>query len=89
MPKKTAVSAARSLDGKVLVVNKDYNFLVVNLGAKEGVNVGDVFSVYHNNKYAGDVKVEKVHDAMSAAGFTSADMANKVSEGDRVIPKTK
>lgn len=86
-PKEAA--AVSSLKGKVLVINKDYNFAVINLGSKDGVNLGDVFSVYHNNKYIGDVKIEKIHDSMSAAGFAAAEMKDKVSEGDKVVQKTK
>jgi hypothetical protein len=76
-------------EGKVLVVNKDYNFAVINLGSEDGVGVGNVYAVYHNNKYLGDVKVEKVHDSMAAAAFAAADLKDKVSEGDKVILKTK
>lgn len=83
--KTPAVAAS---EGKVLVVNKDYNFAVINLGSKDGVSLGNVFSVYHDNKYLGDVKVEKVHDSMSAAGFLAADMQTKVIEGDKVVRKT-
>lgn len=75
--------------GSVLVVNKDYDFLVISLGSKEGVATGDTFSVFHGNKYLGDVKVEKIHDSMSAAGFLSPDIKDKVSEGDKVVKKTE
>lgn len=87
--KESARPIVASSEGKVLVVNKDYNFAVINLGSKDGIVLGNVFGVYRDNKYLGDVKVEKVHDSMSAAGFVSADMQNKVSEGDRVVRKTK
>jgi hypothetical protein len=88
--KETAtLKQAPSGEGSVLVVNKDYNFTVISLGNKDGVRTGDVFSVYHNNKYLGDIKVEKVHDSMSAAGFLSADMKNKINEGDKVLQKGK
>lgn len=82
-------SVAAELSGKILVINKDYNFAVINLGNKDGVKIGDVFSVYHKDKFIGDVKVEKVHDSMSAAGFTSSDVKNKFSEGDKVVLKNK
>lgn len=72
-------------DGKVLVVNRDYNFVVINLGSKDGVNIGNEFSIYHNDKDIGVVKVEKVHDSMAAAGFGSSDIKNKISEGDRAV----
>jgi len=87
---KLAVMAANVvLEGKVLVINKDYSFAVINLGSKDGVGLGDIFSVYHNNKYVGDIKVEKTHDSMSAAGFLSPDLKTKVNEGDKVVVKTK
>ncbi len=84
-----AAPASGALEGKVLVINKDYNFVVINMGANESVELGSIFSVYHNNSYIGDVKVEKVHETMSAAGFTAADMKNKVNEGDKVVQKSK
>ena len=87
---KPAVStAAQGLEGKVLVLNKEYNFVVINLGAKDGLAAGDQFAVYHGDSYIGDIKVEQVQDVMSAAGFTSGDLKNKVKEGDRVVKKSK
>jgi len=48
-----------------------------------------LFSVYRGNTYLGDVKVEKVQDVMSAAGFVADDVKNKVKEGDKVVKKSK
>lgn len=84
---KEIAPAEKSLEGKVLVVNKEYNFVVINLGSKDGVGLGQVFSIYLGNSYIGDVKVEKLHDNMAAAGFTSEDTKAKVKEGDKVIKK--
>ena len=86
-PETSSVSG--QLEGKILVVNKDYNFVVINLGSKDGVNAGDAFALYHNNKYIGDIKVEKIHESMSAADFTSASIKDVVSEGDRAVLKAK
>jgi len=62
---------------------------VINLGSKDGVNIGDIFSVYRGNKYIGDIKVEKIHDSMSAAELVSSDIKNKIKEGDKVLEKTQ
>lgn len=86
---EVSVPVAQGLEGKVLVVNKDYNFAVISLGSKDGVGLGDAFEIYHNNKYIGDVRIEKVHDSMAAAGFVNTDIKNKVSEGDKVTQKVK
>jgi len=87
--KKEKITATQGPEGKVLVVNKDYNFIVINLGSKDNIGLDDLFSVYHNNKYVGDVRVEKVHESMAAAGFVSSDMKDKVFEGDKVAQKVK
>lgn len=86
---KTKKKASSGLEGKVLVVNKDYNFVVINLGSKDGVGVGNVFSLYHGNKLIGEGKVEKIHDSMAAVGFVPAEMKEKISEGDKVVRKNK
>jgi len=83
----TQKSSALASEGKVLVVNKEYNFAVINLGSKDGVALDDIFYVYHSNKYIGDIKLEKIHDSMAAAGFVSSNVKNKIAEGDRVVKK--
>ena len=76
------------IEGKVLVVNEEYNFVVINLGSKDGISVNDVFVVSRDNAQVGEIKVEKVHDAMSAAGFSSKDLKGKIREGDKVARKS-
>lgn len=77
------------IEGKVLVVNRNHDFAVINLGSQDGLSLGDILSVYHSNKDIGDIKVEKLHDSMSAAAFLSDEVKQKVSEGDRVVQKIK
>jgi chromosome segregation ATPase len=76
-------------EGKVLVLNKEYDFAVINLGSKDGINAGDVFTVYHGSASIGDIKIEKVHESMSAAGFVTAGIKDKINEGDKVAKKSK
>ncbi|MFA5115111.1 MAG: hypothetical protein WC469_03480 [Candidatus Omnitrophota bacterium] len=76
-------------EGKVLVVNRDYNFAVINLGSKDGVRIDDIFTVYRGKKKLGDIKIEKIHDSMSAGTFLAPQLKDKINEGDRVIPSAK
>lgn len=78
-----------ALEGQVLVVNKEYNFVVINLGTKNGVNINNLFGVYSQGQYIGDVKVEKVHESMCAANFITPGLKEKISEGDRVVFKAR
>lgn len=75
------------LQGKVLVVNKEYKFAVINLGKNEGVKIGDVFTVSRSGKKLGQIKVAKVHDTMSAADFLDAKLMDLIKEDDSVIKK--
>jgi len=81
-------SLSKGLEGKVMIVNKEFNFVVINLGSKDKVNVGDEFLVSRAGKPIGDLKVEKVHEFMSAAGFT-AELKDLIKENDLVTQKTK
>jgi len=86
-PAKKQPKQVPLVEGKVLVVNKDYNFVVINLGSKDGIKIGDIFSLYHADNLLTDVKVEKVHDAMAAAGIISLNIKDQIAEGDKVIKK--
>ena len=70
-------------------INKEYNFAVLSFGSRDGINVGDLFSVYHNGNYIGDLRIEKLHDSMSAANFVTPDLKDKIAEGDKVVQKGK
>ena len=86
---KPAAPKPVTYQGEVLVVNKEYSFAVINLGKKDKVELNQIYSVYRSNKYLGDIRIEKVHDTMSAAGFVTADLRNKIREGDKVAQKVK
>lgn len=85
---KQAVSSVKPLEGKVTVVNKEYNFAVINLGQKDGVKIGDQFFVSRAGKSIADIKVEKVHESMSAAGF-APEAKDTIQENDLVVQKVK
>jgi hypothetical protein len=86
--KKEQPSLAKGLEGKLMIVNKEFNFAVINLGSKDKVSVGDEFLVTRAGNPIGDLKVEKVHEFMSAAGF-AAELKDSIKENDKVTQKTK
>lgn len=78
---------AAPLEGKVLVVNSEYDFVVVNIGQKENVAVGDTFDIFHKEKKIGQMKVEEVRDTMSVAMPVTANLIKQIKEDDRVVRK--
>lgn len=85
--KKIPSLQVKKLEGKIMVINKEFNFAVINLGSKDKIDLGDEFSVISpSGNPIGDLKVEKVHESMSAAGF-SPEIKDVIKENDRIVKK--
>lgn len=54
------------LVGKVLAVNKENNFIIIDLGQDSGIRVGDAFKIYSNEKPVASVEVIQVRRGISA-----------------------
>ncbi|GEM_PF-453064 len=68
--------------GKILAVNLDSNFVVIDLGSSFGVKVGDVFNVYRNGQSIGNIAAIQTRDAISACDIKR--MTTTLQIGDQV-----
>lgn len=84
----TALGSPRAAapDGEVVVVNREYDFIVMNLGRNHGLSVGQEFQVVRGDQILGRVKVEKVYDELSAAAILPESQKESIREGDNVRP---
>ncbi|MBI2885263.1 MAG: hypothetical protein HYY15_03715 [Candidatus Omnitrophica bacterium] len=78
--------AVSALQGQVLVVNREYDFIVFNLGKNQGLQIGQEFQVIRGQEVLGRVKVEKVYDELSAAALLPDAKEDSIREGDVVRP---
>jgi len=87
-PKKSppADSAPWGSDGRILAVNEEHHFVVVNRGLKDGVEEGASLIAYRNGRPIGELLVETAYDKISAAGF-SPKKDFKFQVGDKVRPR--
>lgn len=74
------------LQGHVLVVNREYDFIVVNLGRNQGLSIGQEFQVVRGQEVLGHVKIEKIYDELSAAAILPNSNKDAIREGDSVRP---
>jgi predicted RNase H-like nuclease (RuvC/YqgF family) len=81
---KIVVSHPQVEEGRVLTVNKDYDFVIVNLGLKDGIEIGQSLYIYQGDKFLGKVKVEKLQETMSVAHIPNPQIKSAVKEGDIV-----
>ena len=78
--------AAPPSDGQVVVINREYDFIVMNLGRNHGLSIGQEFQVVRDSQVLGRVKVEKVYDELSAAAILPESQKDIIREGDTVRP---
>lgn len=85
---RNALSDASSISssgaGEIIVVNREYEFVVMNLGKNHGLSIGQEFQILRGNEILGRVKVEKVYDELSAATILPDSLQGKIREGDGV-----
>jgi hypothetical protein len=84
---KIVVNPQEGTKGHILSVDTDAEFVVFNLGMKQGVKPDDVLSVYRGDDYLGDIKATRVQDEMSAADIIPPLSSREVRKNDTVVIK--
>lgn len=79
-----SLTGAKPTDGQVIVVNREYDFVVMNLGKNHGLSIGQEFQVLRGTDVVGKVKVEKVYDELSAAAILPESSKDLIQEGNTV-----
>ncbi len=80
----SASAGSSSATGQVVVVNREYDFIVMNMGKNQGLAVGQEFQIVRGSEVLGKVKVEKVYDELSAAAILPESKKDSIREGDAV-----
>ncbi|MFA5275764.1 MAG: hypothetical protein WC417_02595 [Candidatus Omnitrophota bacterium] len=70
-------------NGKILAVNRDNNFVIVDLGQASGIKAGDKLKVYRADKNIGYLEVIQVRQDISACDIRKESAALKV--GDIIV----
>lgn len=78
------VSPNNSSSGRILSVDQDTEFVIINMGSKDGITVGKMLSVYRGNEYLGDIQVTRVQPEMSAADLIPPFSSQRVRKNDQV-----
>ncbi|HOX55015.1 MAG: hypothetical protein PHI86_03595 [Candidatus Omnitrophica bacterium] len=68
--------------GKVLSVNEDQNFVIIDVGENNNIKMGDVFRVFRDNQHIATVEVIQTRKDISAADIKYS--KGKISAGDSI-----
>ncbi len=64
--RKIVVKMASSVNGKIIDVNNEYNFAVIDLGSMDNVKNGDVLGVYRDATLIAKAIIENAYEDMSS-----------------------
>ena len=78
-----SAAPAPGLQGRVLSVNPEWRFVVIDLGW-DVVNIGDVVSIYRNDQLLGKARVERVQEQVCAAALLPEWVESHVQVNDVV-----
>ena len=81
---RIVVKTTPVLVGRVLMVNREYDFIVADLGRGDNVKLGDVLSVYRNEKFIARVQVERLEENICAAAVLPGWQNVEFNESDEV-----
>ncbi|RJO63421.1 MAG: hypothetical protein C4540_07170 [Candidatus Omnitrophota bacterium] len=70
-------------EGKVLLINRSNNFVIINLGEDAGVKAGDSFEVYRNNDTIARIEAAQTRKAISACDIVRENTPIKVGDSVR------
>jgi hypothetical protein len=85
--RRVAANAKPGVRGTVLVVNQAYNFVVLNLGGRQGVEPNTEMLVVRNGALIGKIRISSVEPATSIGDIITSSLARgvQVQPGDIVI----
>ncbi|MDP2981615.1 MAG: hypothetical protein Q8N67_06120 [Candidatus Omnitrophota bacterium] len=75
----------QAMQGKVLVVNKEYSFIVTDIGQDKNIQKGVKFDVMDGAKFLGQAEIDKVYDTMSSATILPGAKINDMKKGNVII----
>ena len=78
------VTTPAEASGKVLTVNRKFNFVVINQGLQDGLKMGDKLKILKQGHESATIQVEKLYDKFSAATLLDEDPKQQVVEGDEI-----
>lgn len=81
------ISPEDGLNGRIVTVNKEHNFVVIDLGRQDGVDVGSMFSVFRSGLFLGKIEVIQARDRIAAADIKEVKEGLTIEVNDIVIKR--
>ncbi len=74
-------------EGRVMSVDTDTEFVVINIGSKQGLRIGDILSVYRGSEFLGEIRATRIQPEMAAADILPPLTSKVIRKNDQVVYK--
>jgi hypothetical protein len=73
------------LSGRIIAASPEWNFVILDVGYKDGAKIAGEFVVHRNEQIVGKVRVVDIRERMSIANIKRDWQQMPIQEGDRVV----
>jgi len=81
-PQETNTMPGAALEGKIIAINKEKNFVVIDLGEEVGIKSGDRFQVYRQGAAIASLEVIQIRKSVAACDIKEE--SSPIQVGDSV-----
>lgn len=81
------ISGQAEFKGRIVTVNREHNFVVIDLGKQDGVDAGGNFDVYRGSLRIGSLAVIQTRDRISAADIKDVKQGFIIEIDDAVVKR--
>ncbi|MBN2097726.1 MAG: hypothetical protein JW714_04520 [Candidatus Omnitrophica bacterium] len=77
-----------NVSGRIVEINQDYRFAIINLGSADGVKKGMVLTIFQNDEEVAKIRANKVRRHITACDIQIVYAGRGIGVGDMVIYKS-
>jgi len=86
-PSLERVGEKEELKGKIVTINMEHNFVVIDLGKQDGIDIGNKFNVYRGETLLGSIEIIQARDKIAAADIKDLKEGMSIEVNDTVIKR--
>ena len=86
-PSLERIGERAELKGRIVTINREHNFVVIDLGRQDGVDIGNKFNVYREDMFLGSVEIIQARDRIAAADIKDLKEGMDIEINDTVVKR--
>ena len=86
-PSMERIGESSELKGRIVTINKEHNFVVIDLGKQDGVGIGNKFNVYRGATFLCSIEIIQARDRIAAADIKDLTEGMNIEINDTVVKR--